>query len=436
MEGRAVISSFLAYGVYRLMLAPLAMFLLQVARPFLGGKIREMLRERENPNWTPLLTRPVWIHASSGEIEYAKSVIRELKNQYPELPILVTYFSPSAKRLLKGSEADLILPLPWDTPANADRFFSFYKPRAGLFARTDVWPTFATEAKKREIPLLLFAATLSDDSSRLRGPGGWLTHWALRQLTAIYGVSKEDRANFERLSKKLPVLVAGDTRFDQVRHRLQAASHLPSALAPARTDFVFVAGSTWPEDEEVLLPAFPALAAAGVRLVLVPHEVTPGHLQDLEEDLRQQGLNVTRFSQAQSWKNGDVLLVDQVGVLADVYRWGTAAFVGGSFKDKVHSVMEPLAAGLPVLVGPHHVNNREALLFQGIKLASGDTAVRVVQNSGELQSKLLQWKAASPVKAELAGVVNGFSGASAQVVTWVETELGLGHQGPPKSAPV
>lgn len=431
-----MISSFVAYGVYRLVLAPIAMFLLHLARPFLGGKIREMLREREKPNWTPLLTRPVWIHASSGEIEYAKSVIRELKNQYPELPVLVTYFSPSAKRLLKGTEADLVLPLPWDTPANADKFLNFYKPRAGLFARTDVWPTFATEAKKRDIPLLLFAATLSDDSSRLRGPGGWLTHWALRQLTAIFCVSKEDRANFERLSKRLPVAVAGDTRFDQVRHRLQAANNLPTTLAPAPGDFVFVAGSTWPEDEDVLLPAFKELRPEGMRLVLVPHEVTPGHLQDLEDRLRQGGLGVTRFSRAQSWNANEVLLVDQVGVLADLYRWGTAAFVGGSFKDKVHSVMEPLAAGLPVLVGPHHVNNREALQFQGIKLANGDTAVRMVNNSAELSAKLRQWKSAGPVKAELTGVVSGLSGASAHVVNWVEGELGLPHLGPPKSAPV
>jgi 3-deoxy-D-manno-octulosonic-acid transferase len=435
-----MIRAFFAYGFYRLVLAPLALMVLALGRPFWSAKIREMLADRDNTNWTPLLTRPIWIHASSGEIEYAKSVIRELKNKYPELPLLVTYFSPSAKRLLKNfAGPDLIMPLPWDSPFWVQKFLNFYKPRLGLFARTDVWPTFATEAQKQEIPLLLFAATLSDDSGRVRGLGAWLSRWSFSKLSAIFCVSKEDERNFLQLSANLPVTVAGDTRFDQVQHRLQMISSLPSTLMPAPTDFVFVAGSTWPEDEEILLPTLPELTVRQVRTILVPHEVSPVHLQEIEERLSSRGLTSVRFSEAKSWTAPDILIVDRVGILADLYRWGNVAFVGGSFKEKVHSVMEPLAAGLPVLVGPYHQNNREALQFQGIKLSNGDTAVRQIDNGGELKNKILQLQThwanhrqnEPEIRPELAGVVRQFSGATAKVVAWAETKLGL-----PKSSPV
>jgi 3-deoxy-D-manno-octulosonic-acid transferase len=443
-----MIRAFLAYGFYRLVLAPLALMVLALGRPFWSAKIREMLSERDHTNWTPLLTRPIWIHASSGEIEYAKSVIRELKAKYPELPLLVTYFSPSAKRLLKNfAGPDLMMPLPWDSPFWVQKFLNFYKPRVGLFARTDVWPTFATEAHKQDIPLLLFAATLSDDSGRTRGLGAWLSRWSFSKLSAIFCVSKEDERNFLQLSSDLNVTVAGDTRFDQVQHRLQTVSSLPSTLMPAVKDFVFVAGSTWPEDEDVLLPVLPELTVRHVRVILVPHEISIGHLQDIEARLSSRGLSSVRFSLAKSWTAPDILIVDQVGILADVYRWGNVAFVGGSFKEKVHSVMEPLAAGLPVLVGPYHQNNREALQFQGIKLSNGDTAVRQVDNGGELKNKIFrlqtqwqtqwqnQWQTdrqnGPAIKPELAGVVREFSGATARVVVWVETKLGL-----PKSSPV
>ncbi len=428
-----MINSFFSYGVYRLFLVPVALLLLKIFRPVLPMKIREMIFEREQENWVPLLTSPVWIHASSGEIEYAKSVVRELKHKYPELPLLVTYFSPSAKRLLQHfHEADLVMPLPWDSPALAQKFLNFYKPRAGLFARTDVWPTFTTEARKNKIPLLLFAATLSDESSRTKRWARPLTRWAMTRLDHIFAVTAEDERNFKNLSPRIEVSVGGDTRFDQALHRLREVSKLPTTLQPRDQDFTFVAGSTWPEDEEVLLPALPDMVSSGVRVILAPHEVDESHLEDLEQRLAILRLRSQRFSKSSQWPAHSVLIIDQIGWLADLYRWGNVAFVGGSFKEKVHSVMEPLAAGLPVLLGPYHTNNREALQFQGVRLSNTEFAVRVLDGgSRDVLRRVIWWQNTPSVKAELAGLTARQAGASKRVVAWVENELGL-----PKTSPV
>jgi 3-deoxy-D-manno-octulosonic-acid transferase len=427
-----VIRAALAYGIYRFLLFPVAFFVLHLGLPFWPQKIRVMIEERRGRKLPPLLSSPIWIHASSGEVEYAKPVIRELKTRYPELPILVTYFSPSAKKLMQNfSGVDLLLPLPWDRPREVAEFLNFYRPLAGLFARTDVWPTLATEAHRRKIPLLLFAATLSAESSRSGWGSASLSRWAFSRLSKIFCVTRDDADEFEEIGSGLPIEIAGDTRYDQVFARLEEASRLPSVLAPSESDFIFVAGSTWPEDEEVLIPALADLSKSGVRTILVPHEVDPSHLRSIEDQLLSKKLAFVRLSEAKTWPIDTVLLVDQVGKLADLYRWGHVAFVGGSFREKVHSVMEPLAAGLPVLVGPHHLNNREALQFQAVRLAAGETAVRQIENPRELRDRVLFWKEARVQQRELSELTRKRTGASRKVLEWVEKSVGL-----PKTAPV
>ena len=420
----------LAYVFYRWLAFPIAYLLTHLALPFLPVKLRSMIEDRRGRKLPPLLSAPIWIHAASGEIEYAKPVIRAVKEKYPELPILVTYFSPSAKKLiLNYPGVDLALASPWDLVSDVDEFLDFYKPRAGLFARTDVWPTLVTRSRERGIPLLLFAATLGANSSRLGFGRAALSRWALSRLSDIFCVSADDAANFQRVGMNLPLHVSGDTRYDQVFARLEGESKLPEALAPLPDDFVLVAGSTWPEDEEVLLACTPSLLKNRIRLILVPHEIHDEHLRDLEWKLQSFGARCRRYSQAQSWSDCDVLLVDQVGKLADLYRWGDVAFVGGSFKEKIHSVMEPLAAGLPVLVGPRHENNREALQFQSVRLTAGDSAVHVIRSARDLEERLLFWKKKGPCHAELSEIVRKRTGASTHVLEWLEEHAGLGANG-------
>ena len=381
--------------LYRYLLYPFAFSILQILRPLLGKKARQMVVDKnahffevknKTADWIAT-HHPFWIHAASGEIEYARPVIRELKKRFPEIPIIVTFSSPSAKKIIKSlDEVDGWGALPWDFESDCRAFIEKWNPRCWLIARTDVWPVMASICHEKNIPSLLFSATFAQNSSRLRGASAKITTWALSQLSEISCVSKDDVEQLHRLALRIPVHIHGDTRFDQVFHRLQNPKPLKSELRPPQGTAVLVAGSTWPEDEEVLLPAFAALKSK-CKMILAPHEIHEDHMKTLESDLKRQGLTSCKYSSATRWNQEDVLIIDQIGILAELYTWGSFSFVGGSFKKQVHSVMEPLAAGLPVLVGPYHQNNREALVFKAKQIA-GIPMVTEVHDSEDLAAKI------------------------------------------------
>lgn len=406
------------FFIYRWLLAPLAWVLLQIFSPLVGGKLRAFVRLKNAAEFRVggdeeriRVARPFWIHAASGEIEYARPVLRELKKRFPEVPVVVTYSSPSAVRLLeKLPDVDAWGPAPWEFRRSVRRFHARFRPRALLIARTDAWPVLVDETKRQEVPALLFAATFADDSSRLRGPGRWLTLRTLKLLDAAQVVSEADR---RAVGASVSTEVRGDTRFDQVFHRLSQAQPLTETLRPRRGP-VFVAGSTWPEDEAVLVPAF-ARAPAEWRFLIAPHETDEAHLARLEADLARVGLSSQRYTRGGTWDQR-VLLIDRVGILAELYAWGDLAFVGGSFRRQIHSVMEPLAAGLRVLVGPFHRNNREAIAFQGL-LVDDLPCVREVTNAAEVGAALADPRLRSG-RDGVRELVRSQAGATSSVLDW------------------
>ncbi|MEZ0392063.1 MAG: 3-deoxy-D-manno-octulosonic acid transferase [Pseudobdellovibrionaceae bacterium] len=413
----------LVFSIYRFLALPMALGILKFLSPFLSQKLQEMITDRSAQNLQALPARPIWIHASSGEIEYAKSVIRALKEGFPQIPVLVTYFSPSAKKLMqKFPGIDLAMPLPWDRPSDLEKFLNFYNPRTLLIARTDVWPELARIAKSRKIPSMLFAATFAAESSRQGFLASSLTRMALNSLSGIFCVSDEDQENLRKLGVKAPLEVAGDTRFDQVLHRLKNPNPINNALKPASTDRIFICGSTWPEDEDILFDSFAAWISRGGRIVLAPHEVSPERLSHLENQLQARQWTVTRYSKASKWES-QILLVDQIGILQELYSWGHLAFVGGSFKGKVHSVMEPLCLGIPVCVGPFHTNNREALQFQFVQIQTGLYAVNVTQNANDLMQVMEKTWTLPKAQPAILQRVQRASGATEKLISWVENSL-------------
>lgn len=203
-------------GLYRFFLYPLAFGILQIFRPILGNKAKQMVIDKnnhffevknKNAEWIAA-HRPFWIHAASGEIEYARPVIRELKNKFPNIPVIVTFSSPSAKKIIKSlADVDAWGSLPWDFHSDCTEFVEKWQPRAWLIARTDVWPVMATVCQEKNIPSLLFAATFAENSSRLRGASAKITAWALNQLSEVHCVSIDDVKQLERLHLQVPVHV-------------------------------------------------------------------------------------------------------------------------------------------------------------------------------------------------------------------------------------
>lgn len=372
MSLRPSFLSHCSYFIYRFVVS-LIVPLAQVLRPGTRGKLNELLSdkcaEQNTGAWNfikPLEQiqkgETIWIHAASGEIEYARPVIRSLIAKAPHRPIIVTYSSPSAKKILRSIDGLAAWgPVPWDREKDIEKFITRFQITTLLVARTDLWPAMAAVSRKQGLRAYLFSATFAANSSRLRGFSKLLTTFALSQLDEIFVVSKDDQDQLAPLSIQTPTRVLGDTRYDQVFHRLSHPKALKESLRPKAPCLII--GSSWSEDEKEWLPMLPSLIQAGWSCVIAPHEVHKTHIKELIQQLESLGLDCKIYSQAETLGTSSLLIVDQVGILAELYQWGHLAFVGGSFKRQVHSVMEPLAAGLPVCVGPYHENNREALLF-------------------------------------------------------------------------
>ncbi len=410
---------------YRRFLVPFATLILFLVKPFLRGKLKIITEERLKNQWAFIknsvipLESPIWIHAASGEIEYARPLIREFKKQFPKIPIVVTYSSPSAKKILvKMTDVDAWGPSPWDSIKACQNFLDRVRPRAVYFARTDVWPEISYQLKLKKIPSTLFSATFAKNSSRLKGLTKFLTIWTLNQLTQILVVSGEDQKQLQDCDFQKSIVI-GDTRYDQVFYRLENPQHVNENSRPTSDFKILVAGSTWPEDEIVLFSWFAQNRLKNsVKLLLAPHEISSDRLLKITSFLKSENIDCQLYSENKPW-TADVLIVDQIGILAELYTWGTAAFVGGSFRKQVHSVMEPLASGLTVSVGPFHQNNREALEFQK------QAFVHKVESPEDLEVFWQFSVALSPAnRSNLSAEVKARTGSTQKIVQrFIESQL-------------
>ncbi len=308
----------------------------------------------------------IWFHSSSlGEFEQAKPIIAALRRASPEVGVVVSFFSPSGYDHSQSYKlADVITYIPFDSAANARRFLDIVKPSAAVMVRYDVWPNHLWELRRRNVPIFIANATLRPTSARLLWPIRSFHHYLYEDLTAILTVSEADRSAFERFALRGPRLqVVGDTRYDQVWQRSEEArtKHIipPQILRGKKT---LVVGSSWPDDEAVILPAFRRVAQhdAGALMILVPHEPSVETLERLELELSRLQLRTVRFSDLNDYSNENVILVDSIGILMSLYQYADVAYVGGSFKQGIHNVLEPAVYGIPVLFGPRHDNSQEA----------------------------------------------------------------------------
>ena len=313
----------------------------------------------------------IWFHSSSlGEFEQAKPIIAALRKKFTNLDIIVTFFSPSGYEHSKNYKpADLIAYIPFDSSTNARRFLDLIRPDAAVMVRYDVWPNHVWELKRRNVPTFIANATLRSNSARLWWPLRDFHRTVYESLTSILTVSQDDAHSFQRFNLKgTEVRVVGETRYDQVWQRSEEARRkhpIPHALL--RNKSVFVAGSSWEEDEEVILPAFRKVSRHDHRalMILVPHEPTVETIERLEVQIAYLGLRTIRFSDLNDFSNEHVIIVDSVGVLMALYQYADVAYVGGSFKQGIHNVLEPAVYGVPVMYGPKHENSREAVELTG-----------------------------------------------------------------------
>jgi 3-deoxy-D-manno-octulosonic-acid transferase len=306
----------------------------------------------------------VWFHASSvGEGLQAESVLLDLRRRCPVAQYVYTHFSPSAVSLARRLPVDVADFLPYDLPRPVETLLGALTPDLLVFSKLDLWPELAVRAAAGGTTVALVAATVSPGSGRLRWPARALLRAGYEALGAAAAVAGEDAERLARLGVSPErVTVLGDPRYDSVVERIDGVSEDEPLLRFGRGAPTLVAGSTWPEDEAVLLAAFTRVRASHptARLVLVPHEPTERHLLAADRAAARLRLPPSvRLSQAAG--PVPLLLVDRVGLLARLYGAGSMAYVGGGFgRAGLHSVLEPAAWGLPVSFGPRWGQSRDA----------------------------------------------------------------------------
>jgi len=383
------------------------------ARRYAGDRLAEWARVHRD------LSRPLlWIHAPSvGEGLQAMAVVEAVRERRSDFQIVFTHFSPSAEGLAARMSADIAGPLPWDTPQEAGRSVAAVRPDVLAFTKTEVWPVLAAAARNTGATTALVAATLPPGASRLWWPARSVLRPTLSSLDLVAAVGADDAVRLIGLGAAANTThVTGDPGIDSAAQRVGAAELAAPYLRPFATPRrpTVVAGSTWPSDETVLVPALVAVRRhhPSLRAVIAPHEPGEEAVQALEAQVQREGWRSARLGQVESvgtCGDADLVVVDRVGVLAGLYTVGDVAWVGGGFHGQgLHSVLEPAAASLPVLFGPRHHNARAA----GELLAWG--GARVVRDVDEAVSALGGW-----LEDADARTVSGSSGSR-----YIEANLG------------
>ncbi len=364
--------------LYNIVVVPVAVIGAQIASWFIP-KVRESIAGQRGfaSRWAQASNTwqesRVWVHVSSvGEYEQAKPIIDRLSQERPDLDIVLTFSSPSGFNFARkreggeGSNVKLIDYLPLDTRRNMQKCLEIVNPRMLLLVKFDLWPNLLWECERRGVPRVLVDATLSPSSRRHSFWGRAVYRNVYGALNRIVAISDADAARFrEAIPAHDSIAVAGDTRFDRVAERMTNATRVTLPLADKANAVTIVAGSTWPPDEAHLLPALCRVLGEHpqARLLIAPHEPTSEHVDPLLEWAQRSELSVARYTElpSDSATEARVLVLDTVGILAEAYRYGDLAYIGGAFTTGVHSVIEPAVASLPVVFGPKHLNSFEAV---------------------------------------------------------------------------
>lgn len=360
----------------------------------------------------------LWIHAPSvGEGLQALPVLQLVRARRPDVQIAYTFFSPSAEQFARGLAADFTDYLPFDIAGDANRAISALTPAALVYSKLDIWPVITETSAARGVKLGVVSATLSGGSQRTGVLGRGLLGDAYRSLDSVGAISAADAHRFEAQGVRPGrIRITGDTRYDQVWERAKRSSEL-SIVRSLRSDCpTLVAGSTWPSDERRLLPAWREVTSLipGARLIIAPHEISETRIRALLAWARAAGFTAERIDAAAP--HTDVIVVDRMGILGDLYADGHAAFVGGGFHGAgLHSVLEPAAFGAPVLFGPRNSTNPDARPLAaaggGVEVSSrSGIAENLIRLLGSLSERdMAGGKATNFVKAGLGAAERSFA---------------------------
>ena len=384
----------------------------------------KILKQKVDPN-----AKYIWFHAASlGEFEQGRPLMERIRKDYPQYKILLTFYSPSGYEVRKNYEgADIICYMPVDTRLNAIRFLRLVRPVMAFFIKYEFWSNFLHILKHRNIPTYSVSSIFREDQVFFKWYGRSYAG-VLKCFTRFFVQNEESKRLLEGIGITA-VDVVGDTRFDRVLQIKEAAKHLPiceafrtgvassqSADVPHHDFKVFVAGSSWPPDENIFIPFFNE--HKDWRLLIAPHVIAEEHLKLILSLIK--GKKVVRYTQTtpEEAAKADVLIIDCFGLLSSMYNYGDVAYIGGGFGVGIHNTLEAAVWNMPVIFGPNNKKFQEA---QGLLKSGGGFEINTYEDFSGLMSSLMNDETFLKQAGDKAGTfVAHLAGATDKVLTSVK----------------
>lgn len=389
--------------LYTLGVAVVSLFNPKARKMWKGGHDAfRVLREQVRPD-----SQYVWFHAASlGEFEQGRPIIERLRAEHPEYKILLTFFSPSGYEVRKNYEgADIVCYLPLDTYFSARRFLSLVRPKAAFFIKYEFWWNYLHILKRRGIPVYSVSSIFREGQVFFRWYGKTYSN-VLKCFTHFFVQNDESRRLLARLGIT-NVSITGDTRFDRVLQIKRQAKKLPLVEAFKQDYKVFVAGSSWPPDEDIFIRYFNE--RRDWKLIIAPHVIGEDHLRQIMSKLECKTVRLTKATEADV-READCLIVDCFGLLSSIYGYGDVAYIGGGFGVGIHNVLEAAVWGMPVIFGPNNKRFHEA---QGLKACGGGIEIdSYEQFAAVMDTYVADKKALEEDSAKAAGYVADNAGAT------------------------
>ena len=384
----------------------------------------KILKQKVDPN-----AKYIWFHAASlGEFEQGRPLMERIRKEYPQYKILLTFYSPSGYEVRKNYEgADIICYMPVDTRLNAIRFLRLVRPVMAFFIKYEFWSNFLHILKHRNIPTYSVSSIFREDQVFFKWYG---RNYAgvLKCFTRFFVQNEESKRLLEGIGIK-DVDVVGDTRFDRVLQIKEAAKQLPiceafrtgvassqSADVPHHDFKVFVAGSSWPPDENIFIPFFNE--HKDWRLLIAPHVIAEEHLKLILSLIKDK--KVVRYTQTtpEEAAEADVLIIDCFGLLSSMYNYGDVAYIGGGFGVGIHNTLEAAVWNMPVIFGPNNKKFQEA---QGLLKSGGGFEINTYEDFSGLMNSLMNDEAFLKQAGDKAGAfVAHLAGATDKVLASVK----------------
>lgn len=321
----------------------------------------------------------IWMHcASLGEFEQGRPLIEAIKNSFPDIKIVLTFFSPSGYEVRKNyAHADVITYLPLDTKRNASKFVEMVHPKMAIFVKYEFWPNILHALKKRNIDTILVSGIFRANQIFFTFYGGWMRK-SLEAFSHFFLQNESSKNLLQKIGFD-NVTVTGDTRFDRVFEITKQDNHLQFVEDFVQHKYTLVAGSTWPKDEELLVSYINNFASPDEKFILAPHTITQKTIQDLQQSIKKKTI---LFTDKKKDNSAQVIIINTIGILTKIYSYANVAYVGGGFGVGLHNILEPASFGVPLIIGPNYKKFQEAVELVDLK------ACKVVVNKEELQTEL------------------------------------------------